>query len=181
MNQDNPDSEKTERLLRQFYAQQSKLRGYIFSATRNYHATEDILQSVAIVTAQKSSSYDFDKNPAPWFIGIAKNHIKKWYTSQGRNSRNVSLDILEECISDYSNFESDLIANRREALNTCIGKLPSKQKEVVRLRYMHDKSCHTIAEELKRPIQGIYSLLKRLKLELRKCVEFRLKDMEARP
>ncbi|MGJ8639961.1 MAG: sigma-70 family RNA polymerase sigma factor [Opitutaceae bacterium] len=171
------DADRTEKLLRQFYSQQSKLRGYVFSATRNYHATEEILQSTAIVVAQKAGKFDFNKEPAPWFIGIAKNHIQKWYRSQGQSkSRNVSLDLLEECLPEYESFESNEVSARREALTVCIRKLPAKQKEVVQLRYMEDMRCPSIAKELNRPIQGIYSLLKRLKLELRKCVELRLKE-----
>ena len=44
-----------EALLRVFHAKRALLRGYIFSATRDYHATEDILQEIAIgeLQAQK--------------------------------------------------------------------------------------------------------------------------------
>ncbi|MEO0796699.1 MAG: sigma-70 family RNA polymerase sigma factor [Verrucomicrobiota bacterium] len=172
--QPSDSSDKTEVLLRRFYAQQSKLRGYVFSATRDYHATEDILQSTAIVVAQKATEFDFTKPETPWFIGIARNYISKWYRTQGRANRYVSLDILEEYMPDYESFESEPISERRYALKICIDRLPNKQKEVVRLRYQDGMDCQNIAEQLDRPIQGIYSLLKRIKIELRKCVEFRL-------
>ena len=171
------NEDKTEKLLRQFYAQQNKLRGYVFSATRNYHATEEILQSTAIVVAQKSGKFDFNKEPVPWFIGIAKNYILKYYRSQGQaSSRNVSLELLEECLPDYTSFDTNSVSARREALTICIKKLPTRQKQVIQLRYLEDMGCQGIAEELNRPVQGIYSLLKRLKLELRKCVETRIKQ-----
>jgi len=174
------EADRTERLLRQFYAQQGKLRGYVFSATRNYHATEEILQSTAIVVAQKSSKFDFNKEPVPWFIGIAKNHIQKWYRNQGQATiRNVSLELLEQCLPDYEAFKSDKVSARHEALTSCIRKLSTKQKQVIQLRYLEGLGCQDIADELNRPIQGIYSLLKRLKLELRKCVETRLKQEDA--
>ena len=47
--------------------------------------------------------------------------------------------------------------------------------------YLEGMGCQRIAEELGRPIQGIYSLLKRLKTELRHCVEYRMKKEEVLP
>ena len=175
------EADKTELLLRKFYEQQGRLRGYVYSATRDYHATEEILQSTAIVVAQKAGAFDFEREEAPWFLGIAKNYIQKHYRAQGKASRNVSLDVLEECLSEFEPFETDQIASRREALDTCLSSLPKKQKDLVQLRYLQGMGCQKIAEKLGRPVQGIYSLLKRLKLELRNCVEYRMKKEEVLP
>ncbi|WP_169305306.1 sigma-70 family RNA polymerase sigma factor [Coraliomargarita akajimensis] len=173
-----PEEDPTEWLLRQFYAQQGKLRGYVYSATRDYHATEEILQSTAIVVAQKAASFDRTRAESPWFIGIAKKHIQKWYSQQGRKPQAVSLDSLEHCLPDYEVFETDHIADRRLALKSCIACLPEKQKAIVGLRYEDNCDCSEIADRLDRTVQSVYALLKRLKQELRKCVELRLKKGE---
>lgn len=173
------DSEKTEVLLRGFYADQGRLRGFIFTATRNYHATEEILQSTAITVAQKAAAFDFDREMSPWFSGIVKNLIQRWYRTQAKESHSVSLDLLEQCIPEPEDYESGILSNRHTALKSCIQKLPQHQREIIKLRYMQGKDCSGIASDLGRSVQSVYSLLKRLKLELRKCIEFQLTRQEA--
>lgn len=174
------ESEQIEMLLRKFYSNQDQLRGYIFSAVRDYHATEEILQSIAIVVAQKAAAFDQDRPAIPWFMGIAKNKILQWHSLKGRESRNVSFETLDNCIPHMDSFSEDSVTQRQLALKNCIKRLPNKQKAILELRYMDNNNCSMIADKLGRSIQSIYSLLKRLKLELRKCVEFQLQKEETK-
>lgn len=175
---DMTEEEKTELLLRAFYVDQSRLRGYIFTATRDYHATEEILQSTAITIAQKSATFDFSKEMSPWFSGIVRNLILRWFQTQGKAAKHVSLDVIEQCVAEPEDFESGVISTRQIALKSCIQKLPVRQRKIVQLRYVEGKDCSGIAAELGRSVQSIYALLKRMKLELRKCVEVQLNRHE---
>ncbi len=167
-----------EALLRVFYANQGKLRGYIFSATRDYHATEDILQEIAIVVAKKAATFDCEREEMPWFMGIARNQIQRWYRMKGREQSNISFEVIEECIPMFESFGSEEVSNRRLALKRCVDRLPGKQKAIMNLRYIDEMDCSQIAENVGRSVQGIYAVLKRLKVELRKCVEFQLDQQE---
>lgn len=170
------ESEQIEQLLLQFYAEQDRIRGYVFAGTRNYHATEEILQSVAIVVAQKAATYDAARPPFPWFMGIARNKILKWYSSGKREAGTVSFDVLDECIPHMQSFDSETLSNRQHALMQCMERLPEKQKKIVELRYLDNHDCSQVAAQLGRSVQSIYSLLKRLKLGLRKCIDVQLQS-----
>ena len=165
-------------LLRSFYANQGKLRGFIFAATRDYHATEDILQEVAIVIARKASSFEAGREPLPWFMGIARHQIQQWYRDQGREAAHVSYEVLDDFMPLFASFEPEPISDRRIALRQCVEKLPDRQRRIVQLRYMDELDCAQIAGVIGRSVHGIYSLLKRLKRELRKCVELRLNQVQ---
>lgn len=169
-----------ETLMRRFYANQGKLRGYVFSATRDYHATEDILQEVAIVVAKKASTYDSERPALPWFMGIARNQIQRHYRAKGKEAANVSFELLEDFMPLYSSYETEEITERQLALKNCMEKLPEKQKRIMQLRYVEELDCSQISKTIGRSIQGIYGLLKRMKLGLRKCVEFQLTQPEVR-
>jgi RNA polymerase sigma-70 factor (ECF subfamily) len=172
------ESEQIEKLLRQFYAEQDKVRGYVFAATRNYHVTEEILQSVAIVVAQKAATFEADRPSMPWFMGIARNNILKWYRSNQREACNVSFDVLDNCIPHMDSFAMENLSSRQHALENCLKRLPRKQRHVIELRYIENHDCSQIAAQLGRSIQSIYGLLKRVKLELRKCVDIQLQKEE---
>jgi RNA polymerase sigma-70 factor (ECF subfamily) len=172
------ESTQIEQLLRQFYAEQDKIRGYVFASTRNYHATEEILQSIAIVVAQKATTYDSSKPPSPWFMGIARNKIHQWYSANKQKACTVSFDVLEQCLAHTDSFDSETLSNRQHALSHCIERLPAKQRQVVNLRYLENYDCTQVASQVGRSVQSIYSLLKRLKLELRKCINIQLHGRE---
>lgn len=167
-----------ETLLRRFYANQGRLRGYIFSATRDYHATEDILQEIAIVVAKKAATYDSERPALPWFMGIARNQIQRFYRTKGREAANVSFELLEDFMPLYASYENEEISERQLALKNCVEKLPEKQKRIMQMRYIEELDCSQISKTIGRSIQGIYGLLKRMKLGLRKCVEFQLSQSE---
>ncbi len=173
------DQDKLERMMRAFYAHQDKLRAYTFAAVRDFHATEEILQDVAIVVAQKAEEFDESGTIEFWVLGIARNKILKWHKRRGREARNIAFDVISECLPHARSFESDYVAERRQALQNCLSHLPDRQKKIVELRYVDDQDCPYIAEVLGRSIQSIYSLLKRIKTELRNCVEQQLRSQEA--
>lgn len=80
-----------EAFMRRFYPIQGKLRGYVFSATRAYHAPEDILQEGAIVVVKKAAVYDASRPVLPGFMGIARNQTQRLYRARGREAGNVRL------------------------------------------------------------------------------------------
>lgn len=173
------EQEKIEYLLKAYYAKQDQFRGYVFAATKDYHATEEILQSVAIVVAQKAGVFDMDRELMPWLMGIARNKIKHWFYHHGKQVRNVQFEVLENCLVHHAGpFEKDEVTPRQEALMQCLNRLPARQKKILELRYVGGKDCAFVAQELGRSIQSIYSILKRVKVELRKCIERRTAELE---
>lgn len=172
------ESEKIEMLMRIFYESQGNIRGYVFASTRSYHGTEEIMQTLAIKIAQSAGSFEDARQPLPWFLGIARNQIKQWYQKNKKEARTISFEVLDEYMPEFGIFSFDQISPRRRALDACMSNLPGKQKQVVELRYMDDLDCSQISKRLGRSVQSIYSLLKRLKLELRKCVEVQLNNPE---
>lgn len=172
------ESVQIETLMRRFYSSQGQLRGYVFSATRDYHATEDILQEIAIVVAKKASVYDAERPALPWFMGIARNQIQRFYRTRGKESVNVSFDLLEDCMPFFAAYENEKISDRQVALKKCVDRMPDKQRRIMQMRYVEELDCSQISKTIGRSVQGIYGLLKRMKTGLRKCVEYQLQQPE---
>ncbi len=167
-----------EDLLREYYANQRKVYGYIYSAVRDYHATQDIFQEVAIAITRKADTYDTARPALPWFFGIARFEILSWLRTRGKQPTHVSFDVLDECFGelDSSFSDSSEVSLREQALKTCIEGLPEKQRSILDLRYRKKLSCDRIAVSVNQSIQSIYAVVKRLKVALRDCVSSRLEQ-----
>jgi RNA polymerase sigma-70 factor (ECF subfamily) len=57
---------------------------------------------------------------------------------------------------------------------SCGEKLPDEARAVITGRYGEDLSCEQLAEQVGRSVQGVYSMLKRLRVSLARCVQQRL-------
>ena len=147
------------------------LKGYIFSAIRDYYAAEDILQEIAILVTKKASDFDFDRPVAPWLTGIAKMYIRRWFQQSARRPNHISFDMLDQCLAEHHVFESSELLQREAILADCLGNLPSQQRRIMSLRYEGGVSCDLISKKLNRSVQSIYSTIKRLKIVLRECID----------
>jgi len=167
-----------EDLLREYYANQRQVYGYIYSGVRDYHATQDIFQEVAIAITRKADRYDPARPALPWFFGIAHFEILNWLRARGKQPAHVSFDVLDECFGemDPSFAVTADLSLREQALKTCIEGLPEKQRSIIDLRYSKKQSCDRIATSVNQSIQSIYAVIKRLKVALRDCVSTRLEQ-----
>lgn len=165
------DIEKKEKMLAEFCRHQGILKGYIFSAIRDYHATEDILQEIAILITKKASDFDFDRPVSPWLTGIAKMYIRRWFQQSVRRPSHISFDMLDQCLTDHSVFEPSEMARRETFLADCLKTLPSTQRRIMSLRYEEGVSCDQVSKMMNRSIQSIYATIKRLKNILRECID----------
>ena len=92
-------------MLAEFCRHQGMLKGYIFSAIRDYYAAEDILQEIAILVTKKASDFDFDRPVAPWLTGIAKMYIRRWFQQSARRPNHISFDMLDQCLAEHHVFD----------------------------------------------------------------------------
>ena len=70
----------------------------------------------------------------------------------------------------------DLLARSRrmEFLNGCLKKLPESRRSLVLQAYAPGCSLKALAERLGKSQEGLYQLLRRIRLELQRCVDLHL-------
>jgi RNA polymerase sigma-70 factor (ECF subfamily) len=67
---------------------------------------------------------------------------------------------------------------RVQALQKCLRKLRSSDHHLIRTLYEHDITIRQLAEEVKRPVQGLYKAMARIHHSLLQCVRRSLAIME---
>ena len=145
----NGDNSSFEVLLNRH---KNRVFAFIMSKIKNKDLSEDIFQDtyVKVVNSLQKGKYNEEGKFLPWVMRIAHNlvidHFRKQKKMQMIRSNN-DFDIFDVLKDSKINADEKLIKDQIFSdLNSLIDKLPSDQKEVLKLRYYEELSFKKIAE-----------------------------------
>jgi RNA polymerase sigma-70 factor, ECF subfamily len=155
------------------------LYAYIFACVRHHSDAEEILQEVAVTVVAAFEKLAKEEEFLPWAREIARRHVLSFFR---RSSRPLVYDsdlvgLLSEAARD--NLDQDEGTRRTTALRDCLENMPPKSQEIMRMRYDGSvSSVEEIAQHIGRTMAATYGILKRLRLNLRTCIERKLAASE---
>ena len=145
----NGDNSSFEVLLNRH---KNRVFAFIMSKIKNKDLSEDIFQDtyVKVINSLQKGKYNEEGKFLPWVMRIAHNlvidHFRKQKKMQMIRSNN-DFDIFDVLKDSKINADEKLIKDQIFSdLNSLIDKLPSDQKEVLKLRYYEELSFKKIAE-----------------------------------
>ena len=145
----NGDNSSFEVLLNRH---KNRVFAFIMSKIKNKDLSEDIFQDtyVKVVNSLQKGKYNEEGKFLPWVMRIAHNlvidHFRKQKKMQIIRSNN-DFDIFDVIKDSKINADEKLIKEQIFSdLNSLINKLPSDQKEVLKMRYYEELSFKKIAE-----------------------------------
>lgn len=170
-------NEQSQSLARLWVRAQPSVSTYIWSAIRDFHAAEDILQDVAEDAAKSFSRYDSAKPFLAWVMGIARFKVIDYYRKNDRDAHIFDSEVLEHLSTAFEAVFPES-SPRQEALERCVEKLPPKSRRLLEMRYEMEMKPAKIAEQVGTTSGSIRVLLTRVRTALGDCVEKRLKQAE---
>ena len=145
----NGDNSSFEVLLNRH---KNRVFAFIMSKIKNKDLSEDIFQDtyVKVINSLQKGKYNEEGKFLPWVMRIAHNlvidHFRKQKKMQMIRSNN-DFDIFDVIKDSKINADEKLIKDQIFSdLNSLIDKLPSDQKEVLKMRYYEELSFKKIAE-----------------------------------
>ncbi|MCM8534427.1 MAG: sigma-70 family RNA polymerase sigma factor [Lentisphaeraceae bacterium] len=161
---------KVDFIVEQLDILQGDLFAYILSLTGNYNDSKDVLQEANIVILKKQSSFQSGTSFRAWAFTIARFQVMAFRKKCSRER----LVFSEKTFNDIFNPEDDLekveTENKFDRLDDCIDKLPDKQKQIVRRKYLQGRSLKQISEEISSNENSISQALFRARKNLVECV-----------
>jgi RNA polymerase sigma-70 factor (ECF subfamily) len=129
------------------------------------------------------AEFDRRREFMPWAYRIARYQIMAHFKTVARQRRVFSEGMLQQIaqrIEERQTKAGGLVANtdQMEALESCLEKLPQRQREYVDLRYRQSLSVRDIAARLAATENTVLTMLSRARLALGRCVKA---AMEGRP
>jgi len=162
-----------ERGVRLLMKHHTALYSYLLASVRNHATAEELLQDVSVAVMESLSQLCDEEGFLPWAREIARRRV---LASKRESSRMQPVDpeLMVALVDAAERVERQTETSRtQDALRHCLDGLPSQSRRIVLQRY-RDGDIEVLANRLKRSVQAVYAILKRIKKSLRDCVERRL-------
>ena len=148
---------------------QAAIRGYIRGSIGSYHDSDDVMQKTNIVLCKKEDQWNRDVPFLQWAFSVAKYEVLAFYRDKAREKVVFNDEVLELVMQDSAELAPEL-SDRNLALRQCLGKLSDEHKLLLSSKYSARLSIDAIASKMNRSSNGVRSLLKRVRAQLRECV-----------
>ena len=161
-----------ERLIGEHRAQ---LHGFVLSLVSNNSDAEDLLQQVCVTLWEKRSQFQLGTNFLAWARKIARYQALNLWRKQKRRPQESELldEHLSQIVVERSQERELEFVRHRRALQSCMERLPDRQREVVSAHYFDGKAIPEIADEFGLKANAVSQLLFRARAGLISCVQTR--------
>jgi RNA polymerase sigma-70 factor (ECF subfamily) len=163
----------------------SHLFAVVLRINRDRAQAEDILQEVYVNVWRAASSFDAAQSqPLTWLTSIARNRaidsLRRGQTQPQLRTVSPSLDGREseddavyDTVADDAPGPLELLSRAAEAraLETCMEKLGSLQRQSVALAFYQGLSHAEVAEQLRQPLGTVKSWVRRALMTLKSCLQ----------
>lgn len=177
-----PLDEPTRRASVLFLEHIDYVRLIAFECAPSRSILGDIVNDVFCDFVSKADHWDLTRDIRPLLAGMTRNIAFQYWRKHLKNMpdaiqklaeeiriRNGRLGFFEDVREESPDREEELLA-----LDLCMEQLPKEHVQLLEAHYFQSRSVVEIAEESGRKVNTLYSVLTRLRVALRKCVENKL-------
>jgi RNA polymerase sigma-70 factor (ECF subfamily) len=131
---------------------------------------EDVLQETNVVLWRKAAEFDATRDFLPWALRIAQLQAMAHLKRQKRFPITFDEPLLG-VLADEAIAEAWDLDVRRQALASCLQRLPERQRELIATRYEPVGSVNDPAHRSGKTPKAISEALRRIRRALLECIE----------
>ena len=162
--------QRTDQIVQLLTNVQQPLTRYVRSLVPNRTDAEEVLQETNLFVWRHADEFELGTNFAAWACRIAYYQVLTFRKRQSRSRLHFSDALVEQLAR--SAVENLARGNdEAEALDRCMGKLSSEDRELMELRYEPGATVEGIARRVGRSTKAVYNALGRIRTWLLECVE----------
>ena len=187
MHEDHPDTRliallqriarKDQAALRSLYDScADKLFGLALRVVSHRELAEDVLQEAFLNIWRSAPDYSATLSPPLAWMGlIVRSRALDLLRRRAAERTHLTQEIDETLAATLAGegltpLDTAQASEQAWALNQCLGRLESKQREVVNLAYMRDLSHSELASQLQLPLGTVKTWIRRGLDQLRQCM-----------
>jgi RNA polymerase sigma-70 factor, ECF subfamily len=163
------NDQQHDQFLRFFAEHEPALRTFVRSLLPSMADVSEVMQEVAVVLWQKFTEFDAARDFRKWAFGVAHFAVLAYLRDKARD-RHVFSDELVGKIADEAAAAMPRHEAQREALETCLQKLPETQRTLVLSAYTKGTRMDELAAQRGQTAMSLYKLLHRIRQALLECV-----------
>ncbi len=158
-----------DQFLHLFAEHESALHTFVRSLEPSRGDTSEVMQEVAVVLWQKFAEFDATRDFRKWAFGVARYEALAYLRDRARD-RLVFNGELVGRLADEAAAAQQRHESQREALDTCLQKLPERQRAMVLGAYAKGTRIDNLAAQRGQTAMSLYKLLHRIRQTLLECV-----------
>lgn len=164
------ESDRTQEFLELLTQHDRALGVYVYSLVPRSADADDILQQTKMILWRCFDQFEPGTNFLAWARKTAFHQILTYRRQTKREHLPLSEETLDALHNEVARL-SDSGDERREALRTCLSKLPKEHRQLVMLRYFEDMEIDGIAEQVRSTVAAVYRALSRVRFTLLECIQ----------
>jgi RNA polymerase sigma-70 factor (ECF subfamily) len=162
------------------------LFNYTITRVKDRETAQDLVQETFFAGLKSMKNFKGEASERTWLISILKrkiiDHYRKINSNKGKAEVRMNLnfngedegDWLEQRVADPFDKTAENNLENTElglAIHNCIGKLPSKQAEVFKMKTLLGYDTETICNELDITASNLWVIIHRARTALAGCME----------
>ncbi len=159
--------ERHDQFIRLYTANGPAIRGFVRSLVPTRDDAAEVMQDVAVVLWRKFAEIG-EQDFRRWAFGVARLQVLAWKRDKARDRHVFRSDVID-LIADLSSEVSDAMEDQREALETCLKKLPERRRTLVLRAYAPGVRINELATRIGRTPMSLYKELQRIREALIEC------------
>jgi RNA polymerase sigma-70 factor (ECF subfamily) len=163
------DDQRHEQFLYLFREHEPALGTFVRSLLPSRDAASEVMQEVMLVLWKKFAEFDALRDFRKWAFGIARYEALAYRRDRMRD-RHVFDDDLVGRLADEAEAAEQRHEVQREALETCLQKLPEAQRTLVLGAYTMGTRIDELAAQREQTAMSLYKMLHRIRQALLECV-----------
>jgi RNA polymerase sigma-70 factor (ECF subfamily) len=157
-------------IVRVLVKDRAKLLAYIWAIVSDVHTAEDVLGDVTVLAVKKREQITNEAHLAGWLRTTARTEALKALRTRRSRPTPMSDQLIDALDTEWATRDGDSSDDLSEALQTCLGRLSPKSRELVKLRYADGLSGADLAARLHQQIKSIYVAISRVHRALGDCI-----------
>ena len=163
-----------------------KIYNFIYSKVFDRDIAEDIFQDtfIKVIKTLRKGAYQEEGKFLPWVMRISHNLVIDHFRKESKMRKirpNSEFDIFDVIDDGSKNQEQIMIQTQVHSdLKTLIEKLPTDQKEVLKMRYFEDLSFKEISDLTNSSINTALGRMRYALINLRKLAEKQHIDLQVK-
>ncbi|MGB0580111.1 MAG: sigma-70 family RNA polymerase sigma factor [Limisphaerales bacterium] len=171
------DRDHHDQFLRLYVEHEESLRGFVRSLVPTLEDAREVMQETASVLWRKFWELDSPEDFRRWAFGVARFEALAFRRDRARDRHVFSEDLISMLEAEAA--EAGEQGDREEqALQGCLQKLPSAQRELVEVAYAPGVRIDELARDAGRTPMALYKSLHRIRMALADCIQRSLKQEE---
>jgi RNA polymerase sigma-70 factor (ECF subfamily) len=168
------DAPQAEQVLRLWVRNQADVSRYVYSLLPNAADVQDVLQATCVALWKKAAELDLQRPFLPLAFRFALLEVRK-HREKNRRWATLVDDATLEVLAQERDSSLELLERRRQALDGCLGKLGTRDAELLERFYRKQMTVPEIAAATGRNLHTLYKALQRIRRQLHDCIDGRLR------